>query len=39
VKVLIPKKISRQEQSLYNQLKEIENKDNYPEIREFKEKL
>jgi molecular chaperone DnaJ len=39
VKVLIPKKLTRQQQSLFQQLKEIENKDEYPEIKKFKEKL
>jgi molecular chaperone DnaJ len=38
IRVLIPKRLSRQEQFLYSQLKEIENKDNYPEIKKFKEK-
>jgi hypothetical protein len=36
---LIPKKLTRQQQSLFQQLKEIENKDEYPEIKKFKEKL
>jgi len=39
IKVLIPKRLSRQEQTLYQQIKEIENLDNYPEIKKFKEKL
>ncbi|MGB9677824.1 MAG: molecular chaperone DnaJ, partial [Candidatus Ratteibacteria bacterium] len=39
IKVLIPKKLSRHQQSLFQQLKEIENKDEYPEIKNFKEKL
>ncbi|MDW8164121.1 MAG: molecular chaperone DnaJ, partial [Candidatus Omnitrophota bacterium] len=39
VKVLIPKRLSRQQQSLYQQLKEIENKDDYPEIKNFKANL
>lgn len=39
IKVLVPKRISRQAQNLYQQLKEIETEENYPEIKEFKEKL
>ena len=39
IKVLIPKKLSREERNLYQQLKEIENHDNYPEIKEFKKKI
>ncbi|MCM8803813.1 MAG: molecular chaperone DnaJ [Candidatus Omnitrophica bacterium] len=39
IKVLIPKKLSRQQQILYQQIKETENKDDYPEIKKFKERL
>ncbi|MCM8818822.1 MAG: molecular chaperone DnaJ [Candidatus Omnitrophica bacterium] len=39
IKILIPKRISRQQQILYQQLKEIEKPDEYPEIKKFKEKL
>ncbi|MCM8785044.1 MAG: molecular chaperone DnaJ [Candidatus Omnitrophica bacterium] len=39
VKVLTPRRISRQIQNLYQQIKELENDDIYPEIKKFKEKL
>jgi len=39
IKVLIPKRLSRQQISLFQQLKEIENENDYPEIKNFKEKL
>lgn len=39
VKITIPKKLSKQEKLLYQQLKEIENIDNYPEIKEFKKNI
>ncbi|MCM8772248.1 MAG: molecular chaperone DnaJ [Candidatus Omnitrophica bacterium] len=39
IKVLLPKKITKQQQILFQQLKELENDDNYPEIKKFKERL
>lgn len=39
VKVIIPKRISREERILYQQLKDIEKPDNYPEIRQFKKNI
>jgi molecular chaperone DnaJ len=39
IKVLIPRKLSRQEKILYQQLKELDNPDDYTEIREFKKRF
>ena len=38
VKVIMPKKLSRQEKVLYQQLKETEKLENYPEVKNFREK-
>lgn len=39
IKVVIPDRLSRQEKVLYQQIKEIENPDNYPEIKKFRSNL
>jgi len=39
VKVVIPGRISRQERQLYQQIKDIENSENYPEIKKFRNNL
>ncbi|MCM8766966.1 MAG: molecular chaperone DnaJ [Candidatus Omnitrophica bacterium] len=39
VKVLTPRRISRQLQNLYQQIKELETEEVYPEIKKFKERL
>jgi len=39
VKVVIPGRVSRQERQLYQQIKEIESPENYPEIKKFRSNL
>ncbi|HPP30386.1 MAG TPA: DnaJ C-terminal domain-containing protein, partial [bacterium] len=39
IKVVVPERLSRQERQLYQQIKEIESPDNYPEIKKFRNNL